>query len=456
MTENKSRGVRLRENSEKRRRGAARAIRLMRSAVLAFAACCAWAGGAPSAAAQATAPAQGPVRITLDDAIQMALTHNHTLLAERTTIEQSQDLEITANLRPDPVLLGDAQFLPLFDASQFNGDYLNNAAQFDVGLSYLFERGKKRQHRLAAAKDQTAVTRSTVADNERNLWFQVATQFTNAQLAESTLDLAQQDLKSFQNTVDISQERYKAGDISEDDYLKIKLQLLQFQTDSFQAQLAKIQALSDLRQLLGYESVSADYDVVADSFDYQAVNAHLEDLQAKALATRPDLRAAQQGVTAANSQYELAKANGKRDITAQINYTHIADLNTASLFAQMQLPIFDRNQGEIARTLVAITQAQEQEKAANEQVLTDVQDAYDNLQSNNQVIQLYRSGYLDEAQQDRDISEYAYKRGAASLLDFLDAERSYRTTQLAYRQALAAYLLAVEQLREAVGTRTLP
>jgi outer membrane protein, heavy metal efflux system len=413
------------------------------------------AGGSSPANAQATSPTQGPVKITLDDAIQMALAHNHTLAAERTTIDQSEAQETTANLRPNPVLLGDAQFLPIFNWDQFNSTYVDNSAQFDLGISYLFERGKKRQHRLAAAKDQTAVTRSTVADNERTLTFQVATLFTNTQLAESALDLAEQDLKSFQNTVDISKERYRAGDISDDDYLKIKLQLLQFQSDASQAKLARVQALSDLRQLLGRESVPLDYDV-AGPFDYQPLNAKMEDLEVKALATRPDLRAAQQGVTFANGQFELAKANGKRDVTAQANYTHIAALSTASLFGQIQLPIFDRNQGEIARTKFAITQAQEQEKAASDQVLTDVEDAYEGLQSNDQIIQLYRSGYLDEAKQDRDISEYAYKRGAASLLDFLDAERSYRATELAYRQSLAAYLLALEQLREAVGTRSLP
>jgi cobalt-zinc-cadmium efflux system outer membrane protein len=195
---------------------------------------------------------------------------------------------------------------------------------------------------------------------------------------------------------------------------------------------------------------------VAGSLDYQPVNAHLEDLQAKALATRPDLRASQQGVTAAGSQFELAKAVGKKDVTAQVNYTHVSAANTASLFGQIQLPIFDRNQGEIARTQVAITQAQEQEKATSEQVLTDVEDAYEGLLTNDKIIQIYRSGYLDEAKQDRDISEYSYRRGAASLLDFLDAERGYRATQLAYRQSLAAYLLALEQLREAVGTRSLP
>jgi len=421
----------------------------------------AFAVATPPAGAQAAPPppmpasGQGSVKITLDDAIQMALAHNHTLQAERTTIDQSEAQETTANLRPNPVLLGDAQFLPVFNWNVFNASYVDNAAQFDVGVSYLFERGKKRQHRLAAAKDQTAVTRSTVADNERTLTFQVAQLFTNVQLAESTLDLAREDLKSFQNSVDISKERYRAGDISEDDYLKIKLQLLQFQTDAAQAEMARMQALSDLRQQLGRESVPADYDV-AGPFDYVPLSAKQEDLEMKALATRPDLRAAQQGVTAANSQYQLAKANGKKDVTAQINYTHIADLSTTSLFGQIQIPIFDRNQGEIARTKFAITQAQEQEKAASNQVLTDVADAYDGVETNNQIIQLYRSGYLDDAQQDRDISEYAYKRGAASLLDFLDAERSYRATQLAYRQALAAYLLALEQLREAVGTRSLP
>jgi outer membrane protein, heavy metal efflux system len=430
--------------------------RSMRFALFAFAAfgLCFLACGR-LAFAQATSSVQGPVKITLDDAIQMALAHNHALLAARTTIQQSEDEEITANLRPNPVLIGDAQFLPAFNWDQGDSNYFDNVAQFDLGVSYLFERGKKRQHRLQAAKDQTAVTRSTVADNERSLTFQVASAYTGVELAESALDLANQDLKSFQNTVNISQDRYKAGDISEDDYLKIKLQMLQFQTDASQAQLARVQALSDLRQLLGYESVPADYDV-AGPFEYQPVTGNLEDLQMKALATRPDLRAAQQGVTAANSQYLLAKANGKKDITAQINYTHVADLSTASLFGQIQLPIFDRNQGEIARAQSAITQAQEQEKFTSDQVLTDVKDAYEGLRTNDQVIQLYRSGYLDEAKQDRDISEYAYKRGAASLLDFLDAERSYRSIQLGYRQALASYLLSLEQLREAVGTRTLP
>src|ERR1700730_394379 len=398
--------------------------------------------------------AQGLVRITLDEAIQMALQHNHNLLAARTTIQQSQAEEMAANMRPNPTLFADWDYLPLSHSGQ-NTQCLHDSTEGDIGLSYLLERGKKRQHRLQAAKDITAQTRSLVAENERSLSFNVASLFVNVQLAESTLELSHQDLKSFQQTVDIGQERYRVGAISEDDSLKIKLQLLQFETDVQQAELARVQALSDLRQLLGYESVSADYDVVGE-FDYQPLKGNLEDMELKALQTRPDLRAAQQGMTAANSQYELQRAIGKPDVTVQGSYSHVNGINAATFYGSIPLPIFSRNQGEIARARFAISQAQEQEKATNGQALTDVRDAYEGLRTNDKVITLFRSGYLDIAQKDRDISEYAYKRGAASLLDFLDAERSYRATQFAYRQALASYLLALEQLREAVGVRNLP
>jgi cobalt-zinc-cadmium efflux system outer membrane protein len=425
---------------------------LLTSAMLA----CALTG---SAIAQST----GPTRITLDEAIQMALQHNHNMLAIMTTIQQAEAEEVTANLRPNPTLFADWEYLPLGSPAHQNpnlypnvstNDYLKNNTEGDVGLSYLIERGKKRQHRLQAAKDITAQTRSQVTDNERGLTFSTASLFVNVQLAESTIELAEKDLKSFQKTVDLSQLRYDKGAISEDDYLKIKLQLLQFETDYQQAELAKVQALSDLRQLLGYESVSPDYDV-AGPFDYQPLKGNLEDFQLKALQNRPDLRAAQQGVTAARSQYELQKAIGKQDVTVQGNYSHVNGINAANVLGSIPLPIFNRNQGEIARTRFAITQAQEQEKASNGQALTDVRDAYEGLRVGDRIVQLYRSGYLDVAQKDRDIAEYAYQRGAVSLLDFLDAERNYRATQLAYRQSLAAYLLALEQLRQAVGTRDL-
>jgi cobalt-zinc-cadmium efflux system outer membrane protein len=403
--------------------------------------------------ADTTQPA--PTLLSIDEAIRLALQHNHALLAFRTTVLQNQAQEITANLRPNPVLSWDTQFIPLFQPGNFNASYFENQAQFDLGIGYLFERGKKRQHRFEAAKDQTAVTRAQVTDNERQLTFNLTQQFIGVLLAQSTLDLAQRDFDSFQKTVDISQLRYKAGDMSEGDLLKIKLQLLQFQIDVGNAKLAKVQALAALRQIVGFESVPDHFDVQGE-LDYQPVHAGLDDLKALALRTRPDLQAAQLGVTAARSQESLALANGKRDLNVTFDYTHTNGVNSGAFFFNLDLPIFDRNQGEIARTRYAITQFEQLHNEAAQQVVTDVVDAYESIRANDQIIQLYRGGFVDDAKRSLEITEYAYKRGAASLLDFLDAERTYRANQLAYRQALASYMTALEQLRQATGTRSLP
>jgi cobalt-zinc-cadmium efflux system outer membrane protein len=398
---------------------------------------------------------QNTTLISLDQAVDLALAHNHSILATRTQILQNQAQEITANLRPNPSLGVDTQFVPFFSPQDFSGENLNQTQQFDVGISYLFERGHKRQRRLQSARDQTAVTRAQVTDAERTLIFNVGQQFVSVLLAESTLEFALQDLKSFQQTVDISEAQLKAGALSEGDYLKIKLQLLQFQTDVSSARLAKVQALIGLREFLGYSAVPANFDVIGE-LEYQPLKANAEDLQMKALRERPDYRAAELGVTAAQSQIQLAKANAKVDVNGTYDFTHVSGENTASLFANFELPIFNRNQGEIARTGYVLTQAQQQQQATSDTVLSDVSNAYEAVKSNDEVVQLYTSGYLKQAQDSRDISEYAYKRGAASLLDFLDAERSYRSVQLAYRQALSSYMTALEQLKEAVGSRNLP
>jgi cobalt-zinc-cadmium efflux system outer membrane protein len=406
-------------------------------------------------AGAATGQQQSSTLLSLDQAIDLALTHNHALKATRTLILQNQAQEITANLRPNPTFGADSQFIPIFTPQDFSADNLNLTQQFDIGLGYLFERGHKRQRRLQAARDQTAVTRAQVADAERSLAFNVGQQFVSVLLAESTLQFAMQDLQDFQQTVDIADAQYRAGDISEGDLLKIKLQLLQFQTDVSSARLAKVQALAGLRELLGYDAAPADFDVAGD-LAYVPLKSKLEDLQVMALRERPDLQAAVLGVTAAQSQILLAKANAKVDVNGTYDFSHTGGQNSASIFVGFDLPIFNRNQGELARTRYALTQAQELQQSASDTVMTDVASAYEAIRSNDEVVQLYVSGYLKQAQDSRDISEYAYKAGSASLLDFLDAERSYRSTQLAYRQALASYMTALEQLKQAVGNRNLP
>jgi cobalt-zinc-cadmium efflux system outer membrane protein len=141
----------------------------------------------------------------------------------------------------------------------FSADNFNQDQQYDLGFAYLFERGGKRQRRLQAARDETEVTRFQVRDAERNLAFSVEQQFIAALLAKANLDFAMQNLESFRRTVEISETRHQAGDISEGDLLRIKVQLLQFETDVSAARVALQQAVVTLRQLIGFDAVAADY-----------------------------------------------------------------------------------------------------------------------------------------------------------------------------------------------------
>ncbi len=411
----------------------------------------------PVPAQQTPAPGmpQAPsVVITLDQAIELTRQANPTLLAQRTLISQNREQEVTANLRPNPTLTSDAQYLPLFSPSQWSSEYIDNTAQFDLGIGYLFERGKKRQHRLQAARDATSVTESQVLDIERTTIANTAQQFVAALLAKSNLEFAERFLDSYKHTVGISQEQHQAGAMSKADLLKIQLQTLQFQTDVTSAKIALVQALNSLRESIGFDAIPRNYDV-AGQLAYEPLNLSLDDLRARALGSRPDLQAAQRAITAAQSQIGLAKANARQDINGTFDYGHVNAANVGAFYFSMPLPIFNRNQGEVARTYYALTQSQFQEKAAQQMVMTDVKNAYETLLNNRDVVQLFDHDYLQQAKQSLEIAQFAYQHGAASLLDFLDAERTYRSTELSYRQALASYMTAAEQLRQAVGTRDL-
>src|SRR5262249_34942711 len=209
-------------------------------------------------------------------------------------------------------------------------------------------------------------------------------------------------------------------------------------------------ALISLRQLIGYDVVAPGFQIVGE-LTYQPLTEKLEQIQTTALQLRPDLAAARQSTVAAHSQIALAQANAKQDLTTVVSYSHTSGISASSFSFNIPLPVFNRNQGEISRTRFAETQAVYNAKAAEDSVLKDVEVAYEEAKANQNIVELFLSGYLKQAQQSREISQFAFRQGAASLIDLLDAERSYRNTELTYRQALANYALSLRQLRQAEG-----
>lgn len=411
-----------------------------------------------AAAVPRGAAAQTPVpvrQITLEQAVTMAVARNQALQAQKLAVDAARADEITAGLKPNPGLAFGVEGFPVFSPSQINGNFFKDVASYGVSGSYLFERGGKRKNRIAVAQSATDVTAKTALDAERTLRFDTAQAFIAVLLAKSSLDLAQQNLKSFSDVVEVNRQRVASGDLAEAEFYRINLQKLQFEQDVSAAEVALVQARANLRQLLGFDAVTDDFDVVGDlAYTPHAVD--LEDLKRQALESRPDLLAAQSGVTLATKSVALEKSNAARDIEGDIDYSHTGPDNSMGVGAAIDLPIHDRNQGNILRSQVQLRQATESELAARYLVVTDVVNAFAAWQTSEKVVKLYESGYLQQAQQSLDISRYVYQRGAGSLLDLLDAERTYRDTQLGYRQALAAYMTNVQQLNFAVGKQVVP
>jgi len=416
----------------------------------------AWAVVTMLAASPAEAQTSPPVtRLSLPEAVNMAVARNQALQAQRTAVDAARADEITAGLKPNLGVSFSADGFTPFSPRQINWDFLKNDTSYSTSASYLFERGGKRQNRLAVAKSTTDVAEKTALDAERTLRFQTAQTFIDVLLAKSTLDLAQQNLKSFADVVAVNQQRVTSGDLAEAEFFRIHLQQLQFEQDESAAEVALVQARANLRQLLGFDMVAENFEVVGD-LAYAPQTVDLESMKQQALQSRPDYLAAQSSVTLAQNSLSLERSNRARDVSGDLDYSHTGPDNTMGVGVSFDLPIHDRNQGNIARSQVLVRQANEQELAARYLVTTDVVNAYAGWQTSQKVVGLYQSGYLNQSQQSLDISRYVYQRGAGSLLDLLDAERTYRDTQLGYRQALAAYMTSVQQLNFAVGKQVLP
>ena len=387
--------------------------------------------------------------ISMEDAVRLALQYNQTLRAQRLNVDQSKAGEITAALKPNPTFGTLVDTIPIFSPQNIRV----STQIYSESLSYTVERGGKREKRTVVAKDSTDVAVKTVADNERMLRFQVVQAFINVLLAKSVLQLAEDNLANFSQSLDLNRARVTAGDLAEGDYLKLSLQKLQFEQDLSAAKLGLVQAKATLRQQVGYDSVADGYDVIG-TLTHKKHVVLLDELQKQALANRPDLQAAHSGVTMASDTVALAFGNRVKDWTWATDYTNQNfGINGVGVSLSFELPIHDRNQGEIARSQAAVKQSVETESSMRVAVLTDVVNAYHGLQTGEEVLNLFEGGYLDQATQSRDISTYAYQRGAATILDVLDAERSYRATQLAYRQAMATQMIAAEQVNQVVGTQ---
>jgi cobalt-zinc-cadmium efflux system outer membrane protein len=274
--------------------------------------------------------------------------------------------------------------------------------------------------------------------------------------AKAVLALAKADLEYYDKIIDISRERFKAGDLAKIDLARIELQRVQYESEIETAIVNLRQQKIQLLLLLDDRTPVDQFDV-AGLFEPGQDLQPLSDYHKIALDNRPDLRAAMQTIEQSETNHKLAVSNGSVDPTFGAWYTNNASTNNPNgsqifgLSVSVPLRIFDRNQGEKKRTLIDIDRSQQAAEAAKAQVFSDVDNAYELVRSNISLIKPYKTQYLDQSVYVRDTVTFAYQHGGASLMDFLNAQSDYRTVQLAYLQLIGAYMTAAGQMNLAVG-----
>ena len=379
---------------------------------------------------------------------------NPTLKADALGVDEMKAEEITAFLRPNPqftMLADGTQIVPHDGAwTPFRGTYEQPT------FSYLHERDHKRELRLKSAQEGTQIAQSQHEDLDRTLIFTLRSAFVQTLQAKFVLDLARKDLDYYDKIIQISRDRFRAGDIAQIDLDRIELLRVQYESEIQNAIVNLRTAKIQLLQLLNDRTPVDQFDVNGP-YDFSEDLAPLEDFRNTALDARPDLRAALQSLQQADTNHKLAEANGSTDPTYSAWYTHNSSNNnpngiqTLGLSVSIPLRIFDKNQGEKKRTQIDIGKNQQLTEASRAQVFSDVDSAYEIVRSNIALLKPYKAQYNAQALRVRDTVTYSYEHGGASLKDFLNAQSAYRTVQLAYAQLIGAYLTAAGQLNLAVG-----
>lgn len=384
--------------------------------------------------------AQSPP-VTLPQAVAEAVASNLDLAAQRLNIPIAEARAITARLRPNPVLTVAGQSLNLLGAN-FSPNTPLGPNQTNIHTDFPIERGGKRERRIELAREQKSLAELEVRELMRQVVFAVHNAFIDVQQAKALLQLARENLQSLEGVVAINEARLKSGDLAEVELERSRLAALQNQSRVEQAELQLAQAKSQLQLLLGRRQSAADFDVQGDlRTDAPVVN--LAQLAQTALARRPDYLLTVQSQAASRADLKLQIANGRVDFVVGSEYTYQRawGVGGSSLGVSLSVPLklYNKNQGEIARAQREIASAEARAKAMARSIHTEIEKAIQQYEVTGRLLGSIERNMLVRARTVRNTTEYSYRRGEASLVEFLDAQRAFNETMESYNTTRANY-----------------
>jgi cobalt-zinc-cadmium efflux system outer membrane protein len=392
--------------------------------------------------------------VTLPQAVAEAMQNNLNVLAEQYSIPIAEARVITAGLRPNPVLSLDGDTLDVLGT----GYTRQNAAgpnQFVARIDWVFERGGKRQRRLDTAEAAVSTARLQFLNTVRTVVLDVQSAFVDLLQAKADLALALTTLQTFRETVQINTTRVRTGDLAEVELIRTEVAELQFENTVAQAKLKVDSGRAKLQVLLG-RLRSAPLPDATGEFRREELTVTVDALQERAFAVRPDYLALRRDVARSQAELRLQLAQGRVDYTVGTQYMRQQGVNgtgnSMGFFFSTNLPVFNRNQGEIERAWQERSQTEAKLRALRATIDNEVQTAWLQYGTARESLRRVEQSTLSKAADVREIMERAYRRGGATFLDFLDAERAYNDTVQLRNAASAEYAKSLYAIDAATGT----
>jgi len=380
--------------------------------------------------------------ITIDQAIAQAIEKNLGLIAERFNVPIAQARVVTARLKPNPIFSLEAGHLNYPITPTFNNDHAGGPNEFAIRTDFVFERGGKRDRRIDVAEASRSAVEFHLLDAVRTLTLSVQTAFVDVLEAKANLALAVDSLTTFDDIVSVNTVRVKNGDLAEVELIRTQVAQVQFENTVRQAQLQVATARGRLQLLLGRTITDRVVDASGE-MRRDEVPIGLPTLTEQASARRPDLLAQRREQARSQSELRLQLANGVVDYTIGAEYRRqegaSSFANLLGFFFSTNLPIFNRNQGEVARATQEQLQTDTKLRSLEAMVQNDVQVAFLRYSNAQTTLGRVEGALVDRARRVRQITEYSYRRGEANFLEFLDAQRAYNEAMETYNAARAEF-----------------
>ena len=409
---------------------------------------------------ETTATVQAPTKLTISAAIDEAMANNLGLFAERANLTIAEAALLTAQLKPNPVLSLSAEHLdPSYKV--FYNEAAGGPPEFSLRIDVPIELGNKRQLRVETVGFEKEIAAARLLDSARKLRLDAALACIDLIEAKAKFALAADNFRTFEEVVRLNQTKVNAGFMPQQELTRSQVAMLQFRSTVKRAELDWITAKTRLQNILGRLSPTDDFDL-PDNLKVPLYSGGLElaGLQEAAFIDRPDVQAQQRTQARSRAELKLQLAQAIVDYTVGVEYRHVGtnsnSSNFAGFFFSMPLPLFSRNQGEIARVRAEQEQLTRQARALRAQVYSEVKTAYQEFAAMRELAEGIERDLLQPAQWARDNSAYVYKAGGSTLVEFLDAQRAFNDTMQSYYEAQGAYRRAVLKLNNAVGREVIP